>query len=172
MNQKRYVLKNLEIDEVSFVDVGANPHARIIFSKRLEEGDQQMSENNTFAINKSMPNFALVSKCVTKARSKDYSGLTRADIDTAIETITKSVQQSEGVTYEEAYAATMSGPDGVRLYEAREALPAEGEYKPMQKFEVSKSEKLEAEAEHFAKTYNTSIEKARNMVRDFYTDLK
>jgi hypothetical protein len=159
-----YRLSDLELDEISFVDKGANPLARIVISKKGEP----MDENTSFAISKNHPAAALISKCVTAARSGNYSGLTRQEIDHVLDTVAKSVAEERGIDYQTAFEAVMSGPDGQALYQARELCPPEGEGGSVRKEELSKAELLEREAEHFAETYTVDIATARQFVASYY----
>lgn len=168
MNQPRYILKNLSIDEVSFVDVGANPLAKVIFSKRQDPGKEPM-EPNSFAITKEMSNYALVAKCLHAARSGSAAGISRNDIDAALDSIAKGISDANDISYTDAYELMMDG-DGAQLYALRELCPAEGVAPAIQKQDdaVSKAAERERAAVQLHERYGMDLATARQQVHDYY----
>jgi len=128
-----------------------------------------MQENN-FHFSKHLPNFGLVSKCMTAAQSGNISGLSRADFDTALDSVAKAVAIEEGVPFDDAFIALMEGEQGKMLYAAREACPASGPAPAVQKQDttISKAEEMERAAEHFSQAYNVSLPEARKAVSEYY----
>lgn len=160
----KYRLTDLEIDEVSFVNKGANPLAKVVFSKRQQPGEQPMEENS---VHLSKSDQILISKIMSAVAKQDYSTITRDECDHAIEAAVRSIM-SEGSSLANAYQALMDDDIGKSLYAAREACPPIGTGAAVQKAEVSKAEEMERAAEHFSQAYNVPLEEARKSVADYY----
>jgi hypothetical protein len=139
---------------------------------RKLEGEEVKKEEpklETIVIRKDLPNYGVVQRCLQAISKADYSGITRADIDLALDSIAGSVAKEEGVDFASAYQATVTGETGKALYSAREEVPVEGTGSPVQKVEtISKAEEMERAAESFSKAYNVDLTEARRLVKDYY----
>ena len=75
-------LKNLEIDEISLVDKGANAGAKVLIFKRDSGDDRE-----------------LVEKCLTAVRKEDVSGLQVADFEGALHSLAQDHADPTGQGY-------------------------------------------------------------------------
>ncbi len=135
----------------------------------VSKGDTDMEiQDGVFPIRKDAPNSGTISRCLQAIQKQDFSAISRADIDGALDSIAKSLAAQEGIEYGEAFAAVLTGESGRALYQAREEIPVSGNGKPVAKYEVSKAEMMESEAQRYAEVFHVDISRARALVADYH----
>jgi len=127
-------------------------------------------ESNTFSFSKNHPGYGLVAKCMNATRTQDFTGLTRADFDTAIDAVSKSLAAQENISYGDAVQALLSEEQGRALYSGREQCPAVGQGSAIQKHDatVNKAAEQERAAQQHSDRYGVPIEQARREVAQYY----
>ena len=135
----------------------------------LIKGDHNVEKNDTtLAIGKTSPAYVLIQKCL----SGNLEGVTKQDIDVALDALATQLATEQGISHDEAYSAVLTGPDGATLYSARESAPVGdvGKSSPLQKDEVSKAQH-ERDAELLA-GFGMSLAESRQHVREYYASQK
>ena len=92
-------LLDLTIDEVSLVDKGANPGAKVVVFKRDSDAGQ-----------------LLVSKCLDAMAKEDVSKCSVEDFEGALHSLAQDHADRTGEGYHTAYAKVLHTPEGVQLY--------------------------------------------------------
>ena len=102
--------------------------------------------------------------------------MTRADFDSALDSVAKSVAQEHAIPFAEAFQATVTGETDRTLYAGRESCPPTGTGpSPVIKRAdeaIAKAAAIERDAEHLSTAYGVPMDQARKQVADFYQNQK
>jgi hypothetical protein len=110
IGRRAHTLKGLRINEVSLVDVGANPGAVVLLAKR-DQQEQPME-----------PTWIDVAKHYTAGLAANFPTVTRADFYGCLRALAKE-QRQQGESIQQAIQRFKQTPDGVLLMKAYGMAP-------------------------------------------------